>query len=177
MEVFRECGFSKGVIQYLPGVGEVVGPALVENPDVALIAFTGSLNVGLAINQQASITPKGQDHIKRVIAELGGKNAIIVDADADLDEAVKGVADSAFVYAGQKCSACSRAIVLAPIYDQFLARLVETTRSLNVAAADEPGCGVGPVIDRDAQKRIVTTIERCRKEAQLAYAADIGGVP
>src|SRR5205807_1575966 len=117
-----------------------------------------------------------QDHIRRVIAELGGKNAIIVDEDADLDEAVKGVADSAFVYAGQKCSACSRAIVLEPIYDQFLARLVEITRSLKVAPADDPGCGVGPVIDRDAQKRIVTTIERGKQEAAVAYAADVGAL-
>src|SRR5207249_9974934 len=112
-----------------------------------LIAFTGSLKVGLAINRQASNTPKGQDHIKRVIAELGGKNAIIVDADADLDEAVNGVADSAFVYAGQKCSACSRASVLEPIYDQFLARLVEAARSVAVTPAADPGCAVPPAID------------------------------
>ena len=174
MDVFREAGLPKGVIHYLPGVGEEIGPVLVEHPDVALVAFTGSLNVGLSISRQAANTPKGQDHIKRVIAELGGKNAIIVDADADLDEAVKGVAESAFVYAGQKCSACSRAVVLEPIYDQFLARLVEATRSLKVAPADDPGCGVGPVIDRDAQQRIVATIERARQDLPLAYAADIG---
>ena len=97
---------------FLPGVGEEIGPTLVEHPDVALIAFTGSLKVGLLINEQAAKTPGGQNFVKRVIAEMGGKNAIIVDDDADLDEAVKGVVDRAFGYAGQKCSACSRAIVL-----------------------------------------------------------------
>src|SRR5206468_200487 len=136
---------------YLPGVGEEVGPTLINHPDVALIAFTGSQNVGLMINEQASKTPQGQDHIKRVIAELGGKNAIIVDEDADLDEAVKGVADSAFVYAGQKCSACSRAVVLEPIYDQFLGRLVEVAKSVAVKPAEDPGCGVPPVIDEEAR--------------------------
>ena len=100
---------------------------------MALIAFTGSLKVGLLINREASQPAPEQDHVKRVIAEMGGKNAIIVDADADLDEAVKGVVDSAFGYQGQKCSAGSRAIVLESIYDSFLARLVEATKSLTVA--------------------------------------------
>src|SRR5206468_3499886 len=161
---------------YLPGVGEEVGPTLINHPDVALIAFTGSQNVGLMINEQASKTPQGQDHIKRVIAEMGGKNAIIVDADADLDEAVKGVADSAFVYAGQKCSACSRAVVLQPIYDQFLARLVEAAKSLKVASADDPSCGIGPVIDREARDRILGMIAKGNEESTLAYAADIGSL-
>ena len=124
-------------MNFLPGVGEEIGPTLVDHPDVALIAFTGSLGVGLWINETASKTPPGQDHVKRVIAEMGGKNAVIVDADADLDEAVKGVADSAFGYQGQKCSAGSRAIVLEPVYDAFLARLIEATKSLTVG----PGRG------------------------------------
>ena len=107
-------------------------------PDVALIAFTGSLKVGLLINEQAAKTPGGQNLVKKVIAEMGGKNAVIVDADADLDEAVKGVVDSAFGYAGQKCSAGSRAIVLDGIYDQFLNRLVEATKSLTVGPGGRP---------------------------------------
>src|SRR5439155_13003818 len=128
MEVFQEVGLPPGVVNYLPGVGEEIGPTLTNHPDVAMIAFTGSKGVGLLLNREAAETPPGQDHVKRVLAEMGGKNAIIVDSDADLDEAVVGVAASAFGYAGQKCSACSRAIVLDSVYDAFLARLVEATR-------------------------------------------------
>jgi RHH-type proline utilization regulon transcriptional repressor/proline dehydrogenase/delta 1-pyrroline-5-carboxylate dehydrogenase len=174
MEVFREIGLPPGVVHFLPGVGEEVGPALVQNPDVALIAFTGSRGVGLWINREASETPPGQDHVKRVIAEMGGKNAIIIDDDADLDEAVHGVVWSAFGYAGQKCSACSRVIVPESLYDTFLARLVEATRSLKVAPAEDPGSAVGPVIDEDAQRRILDAIEKGKREARLAYAGDLG---
>jgi len=176
MEVFQEIGLPPGVCSYLPGIGEEIGPTLVAHPDVAMIAFTGSRGVGLTINRQAAETPAGQDHIKRVIAELGGKNAIIVDADADLDEAVHGVAHSAFGYQGQKCSACSRAIVLEPLHDQFLTRLIETTRSLKVAPAEDPGSTVGPVIDEAAQQRIRDTIERAKRESKLAYAGDLGAL-
>src|SRR5205807_6350540 len=116
---------------------------LVNHPDVAMIAFTGSRGVGLLINREAAETPSGQDHIKRVLAEMGGKNAVIVDDDADLDEAVHGVVGSAFGYQGQKCSACSRVIVLEPLYDVFLNRLVEATRSLTIAPAEDPGNSVG----------------------------------
>src|SRR5262245_55842577 len=125
MDVFAEAGFPSGVVNYLPGVGEEVGPTLVNHPDVHVIAFTGSRAVGLEIQRQASQTPPGQDHLKRIITEMGGKNAIIIDESADLDEAVHGVVASAFGYAGQKCSACSRAIVLSAVYDTFLARLIE----------------------------------------------------
>src|SRR6185437_15992687 len=103
---------------------------------------------------RASETPKGQDHVKRVIAEMGGKNAIIIDDDADLDEAVVGVLHSAFGYSGQKCSACSRAIVLDGIYETFLNRLVEAARALPVGPADDPDTAVGPLIDAEAQKRL-----------------------
>src|SRR5262249_26338904 len=112
-------------------------------------------------------------HIKHVIAELGGKNAIIVDDDADLDEAVHGVAASAFGYQGQKCSACSRAVVLEAIHDQFLGRLIEATKSLRVGPAEDPGNFVGPVIDGNAQRRILQAIERGKQEARLAYAGAV----
>jgi RHH-type proline utilization regulon transcriptional repressor/proline dehydrogenase/delta 1-pyrroline-5-carboxylate dehydrogenase len=174
MEVFQEVGLPPGVVNYLPGVGEEVGPVLVNHRDVAMIAFTGSRGVGLAINRQAAETPAGQDHIKRVLAELGGKNAIIIDEDADLDEAVHGVVGSAFGYQGQKCSACSRAVVLAPIYDAFLPRLVEATRSLKVAPAEDPGSAVGPLIDDDARRRVHGYIEKGKQEARLAYAGEVG---
>ncbi len=174
MEVWQEAGVPAGVIHYLPGVGEDIGPVLVDHPDVALIAFTGSVNVGLSINKQAAEMRPGQDHVKRVIAEMGGKNAIIVDDDADLDEAVHGVVWSAFGYAGQKCSACSRVIVPEGLHDAFLTRLVEATRSLRVLPADDPGCGVPPVIDREAQQRILKTIAQGKTEARLAFAGEVG---
>jgi RHH-type proline utilization regulon transcriptional repressor/proline dehydrogenase/delta 1-pyrroline-5-carboxylate dehydrogenase len=175
MEIMQDAGVPKGVANFLPGVGRQIGPTLVGHPDVALIAFTGSLGVGLWINETASKTnPQQQDHVKRVIAEMGGKNAVIVDADADLDEAVKGVADSAFGYQGQKCSAGSRAIVLEPVYDAFLARLIETTRSLTLAPAESPACSVGPVINEDAKRKIEEMIETGKGEARLAYAGELG---
>jgi RHH-type proline utilization regulon transcriptional repressor/proline dehydrogenase/delta 1-pyrroline-5-carboxylate dehydrogenase len=174
MEVILEAGLPPGVVNFLPGVGEEIGPVLVEHPDVALIAFTGSLKVALAINEAASKTPGGQTHVKKVIAEMGGKNAIIVDSDADLDEAVRGVVDAAFGYAGQKCSAGSRAIVLAGIYDQFLTRLVEATKSLTVSPAELPGCSVGPVIDRESQERLRKAVEAGKKDAKLLHQTDLG---
>jgi len=176
MEVFLEAGIPSGVLNYLPGVGEEVGPALVSHPDAALIAFTGSRGVGLLINREAATPSAGQDHVKRVIAEMGGKNAIIVDDDADLDEAVHGVAHSAFGYQGQKCSACSRVIVIGPLYEPFLARLIEATRSLKIAPADDPGCTIGPVIDEEARQRILGYIAKGKEECRLAYAGDLGAL-
>jgi RHH-type proline utilization regulon transcriptional repressor/proline dehydrogenase/delta 1-pyrroline-5-carboxylate dehydrogenase len=176
MEVIQAAGVPPGVVNYLPGVGREIGPTLVGHPDVAVIAFTGSLGVGLWINETASKTPPGQDHVKRVIAEMGGKNAVIVDSDADLDEAVKGVVESAFGYQGQKCSAGSRAVVLEPVYDAFLARLIEATKSLAIAPAESPGCSVGPVIDPDAKARIEKMIETGKGEARLAYAGELGSL-
>jgi RHH-type proline utilization regulon transcriptional repressor/proline dehydrogenase/delta 1-pyrroline-5-carboxylate dehydrogenase len=176
MECFIAAGAPPGVVNYLPGIGEEIGPTLTGHPDVAIIAFTGSLKVALAINEQAAKTPGGASAVKRVIAEMGGKNAIIIDTDADLDEAVKGVADSAFGYAGQKCSAGSRAIVLEGIYDQFLHRLVEATKSLTVAPAENPGASLGPVIDAESQARILKTIEAGQREARLVHQTDLGGL-
>jgi RHH-type proline utilization regulon transcriptional repressor/proline dehydrogenase/delta 1-pyrroline-5-carboxylate dehydrogenase len=174
MEVWEEVGLPAGVVNYLPGIGEEIGPTLVEHPDAAVVAFTGSMAVGLTINAEAARTPADQDHVKRVIAEMGGKNATIVDSDADLDEAVKGVVEGAFGYQGQKCSACSRAIVLESVYETFLHRLVEAARSLKIGPADDPGTSVGPVIDEDSRKRILDAIEKGKKEGKLAYAGDAG---
>jgi RHH-type proline utilization regulon transcriptional repressor/proline dehydrogenase/delta 1-pyrroline-5-carboxylate dehydrogenase len=174
MEAFDQAGCPPGVVNYLPGIGEEVGPVLVGHPDVATIAFTGSRAVGLAINASAAQTPPGQHHVKHVIAEMGGKNAIIIDADADLDEAISGVIASAFGYAGQKCSACSRLIVLDEIYDAVLNRLIEAAASIRVAPAEEPASFVGPVIDAEAFKRILATVERGKSEAKLAFAGDVG---
>ena len=176
MEAFDGAGFPPGVVQYLPGVGEEIGPVLVGHPEVSVIAFTGSRGVGLSINELAARTPPGQAHVKRVIAEMGGKNATIIDEDADLDEAVHAVVAGAFGYSGQKCSACSRAIVLEGVYDPFLGRLIEATKSLRVGPAEEPGAFVGPVIDADARDRILRVIEAGKREARLAFAADLGAL-
>jgi RHH-type proline utilization regulon transcriptional repressor/proline dehydrogenase/delta 1-pyrroline-5-carboxylate dehydrogenase len=174
VEIFEEVGIPDGVVNLLPGVGEDIGPELITNADVDLIAFTGSQAVGLGINERAAKTDLRQQNVKRVIAEMGGKNAIIVDDDANLDEAVQGVLTSAFGYAGQKCSACSRAIVLESAYDEFVKRLVNATRSLKIGPAEEPGTFVGPVIDQEAQSRIQDYIEVGKTEAKLALACDPG---
>lgn len=167
-EILIEAGIPQGVFQYVPSKGSTVGAHMVKHPDVHLIAFTGSQEVGCRIYAEAAIVQPGQKHLKRVIAEMGGKNGIIVDESADLDQAVVGVVQSAFGYSGQKCSACSRVIVLAPVYDAFVGRLVEATRSLNIGIAEAPSTQVGPVVDANAQNRIREYIEKGRTEAEVA---------
>jgi RHH-type transcriptional regulator, proline utilization regulon repressor / proline dehydrogenase / delta 1-pyrroline-5-carboxylate dehydrogenase len=175
MEVFEAAGLPAGVVNYLPGRGEVVGAALVEHPHTALVAFTGSRAVGLEINRRAAeVSARGIGYVKHVIAEMGGKNAIIVDDDADLDEAVLGVMRSAFGYQGQKCSACSRAIVLNAVYDTFLQRLVEATRSLKLGPAEDPAASVGPLIDEESLARVNKYIELGRQEGREVLAVDAG---
>ena len=167
MEILQEIDLPDGVVNFLPGVGEEVGPVLVASHEVDIIAFTGSRDVGLEINRSAAETDPRQTHVKKVIAEMGGKNAIIVDDDADLDEAVQGVIDSAFNYAGQKCSACSRVVVLRSIYPAFVKRLVAATRSLKVGLAEEAGTTVGPVIDEKSLERIQKHIDIGKEENRL----------
>jgi RHH-type proline utilization regulon transcriptional repressor/proline dehydrogenase/delta 1-pyrroline-5-carboxylate dehydrogenase len=177
MEIFTAAEFPTGVVNNLPGDGATVGAALVEHPEVAVIVFTGSRPVGLAIHAKAAETsPKSVGGVKKVIAEMGGKNAIIVDDDADLDEAVLGVVQSAFGYQGQKCSACSRAIVLTRIYDVFVERLVEAARSLKIGPAEEPGTNVGPVIDEEAFERIKGYAELGKSEGRVVLAQDVGAL-
>ncbi len=167
MVAMQTAGFPPGVVNLLPGVGEVVGPVLVGHPEVSLITFTGSVAVGLAINEQAARSRTSE--VKRVVCEMGGKNAIIVDADADLDEAVLGVMHSAFGYQGQKCSACSRAIVIGDS-TAFIERLVQATASLTIGPADDPASAIGPVIDDEARQRILARIADAKHAATLAYA-------
>jgi RHH-type proline utilization regulon transcriptional repressor/proline dehydrogenase/delta 1-pyrroline-5-carboxylate dehydrogenase len=169
-----DAGLPAGVVNYLPGMGSEIGPVLINHPDVDMVAFTGSREVGLLINRQAADTPPGQTHVKRVIAEMGGKNAIVIDDDADLDEAVVGVIASAFGYSGQKCSACSRVIVLDGIYRAFLARLVEAARAVKVGPADDPETVVGPVIDAAARRRILEYQQLASTEGQVVFHAEIG---
>jgi RHH-type proline utilization regulon transcriptional repressor/proline dehydrogenase/delta 1-pyrroline-5-carboxylate dehydrogenase len=147
-------GFDPRIIQFLPGDGAEVGAALVEHPHVAGIAFTGSKQVGLRIIETAAKPQAGQELVKRVVCEMGGKNAIVIDDDADLDEAVVGVLKSAFGYSGQKCSAGSRIIAVGTAYEPFVHRLVEACKSLDIAPANDPACQLGPVVDRDAFERL-----------------------
>ncbi len=159
-DLLWESGVPKDVLQFLPGDGETVGAALARHEGVAQVAFTGSAAVGREILKAAVEHPPKGMLARHVVCETGGKNAIIVDASADLDEAVVGVRDSAFGFAGQKCSACSRAIVLDSIYDTFVDRLVESTKSLVVGDPLDPATDVGPVIDDDAVAKITSYIER-----------------
>lgn len=167
-EILVDAGIPKGVFQFVPGRGSTVGSYLVQHPEVHMITFTGSQEVGCQIYAEAALLRPGQKHLKRVVAEMGGKNAIIVDESADLDQAVQGVVYSAFGYSGQKCSACSRVIVMAPIYETFVNRLVEATRSLNIGPAETPSTQVGPVIDAAAQARIQDYIAKAKTESTLA---------
>ncbi|MBD2388011.1 L-glutamate gamma-semialdehyde dehydrogenase [Cylindrospermum sp. FACHB-282] len=167
-EILIEAGIPQGVFQYVPGKGSQVGAYLVNHPETHVIAFTGSQEVGCRIYAEAAIVKPGQKHMKRVIAEMGGKNGIIIDESADLDQAVIGVVQSAFGYSGQKCSAAARVIVLEPVYDAFVQRLVEATKSLNIGEAELPSTQVGPVIDAPARDRILEYIEKGKAEAEVA---------
>ena len=172
-EIFKEAGLPKGVFNYTPGRGSVIGDYLVEHPDISVIAFTGSMEVGLRITQRAAKVQDGQWNVKKVIAEMGGKNAIIIDDDADLDEAVDHVLSSAFGFQGQKCSACSRVVVLQPIYDKFVRRLVEAARSVQIGPAEDPANYMGPVVDNAAQQRILDYIEIGKKEGNLLISRKV----
>ncbi len=171
VRILEAAGAPPGTVNFLPSPGGEVGDFLVRHPGVDLIAFTGSMEVGLRIISQAAQHP-GDDGVKKVIAEMGGKNAIIVDTDADLDVAVSEVVASAFHYSGQKCSAASRVIVLEAAYDEFVRRLVEATRSLVVGPPEEPGTRVGPVITADARARIEEYIKQGRREATPAVVVE-----
>src|SRR6202042_931481 len=166
-EVLLEAGFPAKSFSMLVGSGAVVGDILVEHPKARFIAFTGSRDVGLRINELAAKPQKGQVWIKRVVAEMGGKDAIIVDGDCDLDAAVEGVAVSAFGYQGQKCSACSRAILHEAVYDRFLEKLKARTEKMTVGEPDDPAYYMGPVISASAKKSIEEYIEIGRTEGRV----------
>jgi RHH-type proline utilization regulon transcriptional repressor/proline dehydrogenase/delta 1-pyrroline-5-carboxylate dehydrogenase len=173
MEMFEEAGIPPGVLNFLPGKGRVIGQHLVDHKDVHMIAFTGSREVGLRIWESAGQTRPGQLELKRVVCEMGGKNAVIVDSDADLDEAIVDSIYSAFGYQGQKCSALSRLIVLEENYDRVVKRLIEAAASLRVGNPETPGIMVGPVIDETAYRRQLEVIEIGKKEATLAFQGQV----
>jgi RHH-type proline utilization regulon transcriptional repressor/proline dehydrogenase/delta 1-pyrroline-5-carboxylate dehydrogenase len=174
-EIFKSIGLPPGVLQFLPGSGSEIGEYLVCHPAIDFIAFTGSKEVGLRIVQLAGETAKGQRNIKKVIAEMGGKNAVMVDETADLDEAVKGILESAFGYQGQKCSACSRVIVIGDIFSELCERLKEAIESIRPGAPEDPGSFLGPVIDGVAQKKIAEYIEIGKQEGKVLLERKVSG--
>jgi RHH-type proline utilization regulon transcriptional repressor/proline dehydrogenase/delta 1-pyrroline-5-carboxylate dehydrogenase len=177
MSLLKEAGFPAGVVHFLPGYGEEVGEYLVNHPLTTTIAFTGSKAVGLHILNRASIRQKGQNSLKRCIIEMGGKNAVIIDNDADLDEAVDGVLHSAFGFSGQKCSAASRVIVLSEVYEKFLNRMIEAAKSIRVLPAENPACNMSTVVDKDAKNKILGMIAAAQNNEQAGKLVYQGEIP
>ncbi len=167
MRILEEVGLPAGVVNFLTGSGSTIGDALVEDPRVRFIAFTGSRDVGLRINELAAKHRKGQLWLKRTILEMGGKDAVVVDETADLDAAADGIVSSAFGFQGQKCSAGSRAIIVEKVYDQVLQKVIEKTKKLTMGDVTNPEIYMGPVIDENAMKKISEYIEIGKQEGRL----------
>lgn len=172
MELLAEAGVPDGVVNYLPGPGSEVGDYLVDHALTRFISFTGSKDVGLRINERAARTAPGQKWIKRVIAEMGGKDSIIVDGESDLELAAESITASAFGFSGQKCSACSRAIVHKDVYDEVLRKVIERTKKLSMGSPVEAGSHVGPVIDDKAYAKIKEYIEVGKQEGRLMLGGE-----
>ncbi len=173
VELFREAGLPDGVFNYTPGRGSVMGDFLVDSPDVSLIAFTGSMEIGLRIIERAAKVHPRQENVKKIVCEMGGKNAIIIDDDADLDEAVPHVLYSAFGFQGQKCSACSRVIVLDAVYDKFVERLVAMAKATKVGPSEDPTYYMGAVADDKAMNTIKEYAGIGKREGQLLYESPV----
>ena len=168
-----ELHLPAGVLNYLPGPGGAVGDVLVDHPLTRFVAFTGSKEVGIRIHQRAAAVHPGQKWLKRTILEMGGKDAILVDETADLDEAAAGIVSAAFGYSGQKCSACSRAIIVDAVYDELLAKIVERTNKLNVGdPASGPGIDLGPVIDEKALTKHLEYIGIGKSEGRVVAGGE-----
>ena len=166
-EILQEAGLPPGVVNFLPGPGSLAGEELIKHPLVRFVAFTGSKAVGLRINELAAKLSPGQKWVKRSILEMGGKDFILVNDDADLDAAAAGIVAAAFGFQGQKCSACSRAILTDSVYDAVLERVVTKTKALKVGPATDPESQVGPVINADAKTKILNYIETGKGEGRL----------
>ena len=167
VEVLHEAGVPPDALTCLPGDGEVVGAALAASPGVAMLAFTGSRAVGTALHEVVANVDLPAGHLKALVAEMGGKNPILVFPDADLDEAIEGIVRSAFGHANQKCSAASRVLVAAPVFEALRDRLIEAARSLQVGPADAPSTRVNPLIDLEARTRLEAAAARARKECEV----------
>ncbi|WP_413365940.1 L-glutamate gamma-semialdehyde dehydrogenase [Lysinibacillus sp. 3P01SB] len=167
IEVLEEAGLPAGVVNFVPGSGAEVGDYLVDHPKTRFISFTGSRDVGLRINERASVLNKGQIWIKRVIAEMGGKDTIVVDKEADLELAAQSIVKSAFGFSGQKCSACSRVVIVKDVYDQVVERVTELTKELKVGDPTDPTNFMATVIDQNAFNKISEYIEIGKQEGRL----------
>ena len=172
VDIAYEAGIPKEALTFITGSGSVVGDALVRHPKTRYIAFTGSKEVGLRISEIAGKTVPGQMWIKRTVLEMGGKDSIIVDEEADVEAAVEGVVQSAFGYQGQKCSACSRAIVSEKIYDDFVAKVVERTKKIKVGPSEDPANYMGPVVSKSAMNTILGYIDVGKKEGRVLAGGD-----
>ena len=168
-KLLLKTGFHPESFAFLPGKGEEVGSFLVKHPDVSLLSFTGSFEVGAQIIKEAGQISPNQKDIKKCIVEMGGKNAIIVDESADLDEAILGIIHSAFTFQGQKCSACSRVLILEGVYERFMERFIPAVESLPIGSAENPGSFLGPVVDESAFKKIQSFIQKGQTTAQIIY--------
>ena len=170
VELCEKAGIPAGVVNYIPGSGSDIGDFIVEHPLTRFINFTGSKEIGCCINEHAAKISKGQKWIKRVVAEMGGKNAIIVDSSANIKKAAQGIASSAFTFQGQKCSACSRAIVMSDVYDELVDAVVEEAKKLKAdQGAGRDNAAIGPVINQNAYNNITSYIEVGRKEGTIVY--------
>ncbi|MDQ0201621.1 L-glutamate gamma-semialdehyde dehydrogenase [Neobacillus ginsengisoli] len=167
VEVMEAAGLPKGVLNFVPGSGAEVGDYLVDHKDTRFVSFTGSREVGLRIFERSSKLNEGQIWMKRLIAEMGGKDTIVVDSEADLELAAQSIMASAFGFSGQKCSACSRAVIVEDVYDQVLNRVVELTNQLTIGDPVDTGNYTGPVIDNSAFKKIMEYIEIGKQEGKL----------
>src|SRR5574342_303352 len=174
VEVMEEAGLPKGVLNFVPGSGAEVGDYLVDHKDTRFISFTGSRDVGLRIFERASKLNDGQIWLKRVIAEMGGKDTIVVDNEADLELAAQSIVASAFGFSGQKCSACSRAVIVEDVYDQVLNRVIDITKEETVGNPTEQGTFMGPVIDNSAFNKIMEYIEIGKQEGKLMAGGEGG---
>jgi 1-pyrroline-5-carboxylate dehydrogenase len=174
LEAAEEAGVPPGVLNFLTGGGSTVGNALVENRKTRMVAFTGSRDVGVQISEKAGKVPKGQVWIKRAVLEMGGKDFILVDETADLEEAAKGVVAAAFGFQGQKCSACSRLIVHEKVHRELVAKVVEKTKALRVGDVRDPATQVGAVINARAQKKILEYVAIGRKEGRVVAGGEPG---
>ncbi len=167
IEVLEEAGLPNGVVNYIPGYGAEIGDYLVDHPRTRFISFTGSKAVGVRIYERAAKVHPGQKWLKRVVDEMGGKDAIIVDKEADLELAAQSIVKSAFAFSGQKCSACSRAIVHQEVYDQVLERAVELTKEINVGSPVDFDNFMGPLTDQKAFDKVTSYIEIGKEEGAL----------
>ncbi len=175
MNLLQEAGLPDGVANLVCGTGEAVGSLLVAHPDVDLIAFTGSREVGTLIWGTAAVTHRDQRNLKKVICEMGGKNAMIIDTDADLDEAVLGIIQSAFSFQGQKCSALSRLITVGDVHKRLMPRLTEAVAALQIGLPDHPNTDLGPLIDRSSFEKVQGYIELGKREHHLAFQPQLPG--